>query len=160
MARCHSSASPVYSLYLKTFGDIAVTAGQRLSDTLNKSPAFLPPEEAVGETRGALGKPLRAARILLSKALISLVVPASRAAIDEAGLLRRNLRVAKLAQEVHIQTPYFSLRAAIHVVPGAELERYLHQMREDSVPLTGVRVEGVAAVARPPVTPFRADSPC
>lgn len=74
--------------------------------------------------------------------------------------MRRNLRVAKLAQEVHIQTPYFSLRAAIHVVPGAELEHCLNQMREDFVPLTSVRVEGVQRRRAPPSRRFEPISPC
>ncbi len=148
----------VYGLYAQTTGDVGVTGFQRLTDLINLQSPYLPLEEAVFDTRGSSKKSVRTARILLNKQFISLVVPTGPVSASEvSAVAAQDLRVQKIARDVHITAPFFLAEAAMHLVEGADLQQYLNLMRDDFVPLTKVRVHEMRRGPRTKADSFQSD---
>jgi len=120
-------------------GRITLGDEQRLSDLLNLSERFLALENATTEGIAPAARSTRG-QVLLSKQVISLLVPVGRAQREESGRTRESMLVHKITSRLVVFLPGMSVRGAVHHVPGADLAQHLDLRFDTFIPLTEVYV--------------------
>ena len=136
----------VYATFMKLTGELEVVRPDRLSDSVNGPRRYL-------QLRNATAEPLSVnypvlsrvePRTIIAKSAVLLLCP-----LDEpGGNAVSELRRAKVAHQVAINTIAFSLVADIHLEAGQTLLEHLERHPGAFLPLTNVSALWVTALSR------------
>jgi hypothetical protein len=135
----------VYATFMKLTGDIEVVRPDRLSDSVNGSRRYL-------QLRNTRAEPLSVnypvlsrvePRTIIAKSAVILLCPLDEPGGNAASELRR----AKVAHQVAINTIAFSLVADIHLEMGQTLLDHLERHPGAFLPLTNVSALWVTALS-------------
>jgi hypothetical protein len=91
---------------------------------LNLSDRFLQLDDTTTAGTALWGRSARS-RVLLSKQVISLLVPVGHAQREEIGRARESMLVHKITSRIAVYLPSLTVRGAVHHVAGADLAQHL-----------------------------------